>query len=80
MTAYMLSAFLSVGTPEGYFLPDKDAPRYAAKALYMYWGLDKDVSRLEKKYIKIDKRPTLAYIGVVARVVSEKKISYTWRF
>lgn len=80
MTAYMMSAFLAVGTPQGMILPDTEAPRYAAKALYKELGLDRSVSHFEKKYIKLDKRPALAYIGVVARVMSEKKITYTWRF
>ena len=80
MTAYMMSAFLAVGTPQGMILPDKDATRYAAKALYKQLNLDVPVNHFEKKYIKIDKRPVLQYIGVVARVVSEKKVTYRWSF
>ena len=80
MTAYMMSAFLAVGTPVGIALPDQDAPRYLAKALYRELDLDQPVSHFEKKYIKLDKRPVLAYIGIVARAVTEKRVTYRWEF
>ena len=80
MTAYILSASVAIGSPQGEILPDRDAPRYAAKAIYKHLGLDDDVSEWEKKYIKLDKYPQLKYIGIIGRVVSEKQISWQWRF
>lgn len=80
MNSFLLSAALTFGQPVGEILPDQDAPRYIAKALYRELEWDKIVSKLEKKHLKLDKYPELAYIGVVVRVTTEKRITYTWRF
>lgn len=80
MNSFILAGALTFGQPVGEILPDQDAPRYIAKALYRELEWDKIVTRLEKKHLKLDKYPELAYIGIVARVVTEKRVTYTWRF
>lgn len=80
MNSFLLSAALTFGQPVGEILPDRDAPRYIAKALYRELEWNKKVSKLEKKYLKLDKYPELAYIGVVVRIATEQRISHTWRF
>lgn len=80
MNNYVLSTFLSIGNPVGVALPQQDAPRYVAKALYRQYEIDTVVSRFEKRYLQLDKYPELAYIGIVVRVASEGRISYEWRF
>ena len=80
MTSYLLSASLAIGTPSGVALPDNDAPRYAAKAIIRELKWDKSMSRFEKRYIKLDQYPQLKYIGIIARIGTEKRISWEWRF
>jgi hypothetical protein len=80
MNNYVLSTFLSIGNPVGIALPSEDAPRYVAKAIYREMGLDKSVARFEKKHLKLEKYPELAYIGIVVRIATENRISYEWRF
>lgn len=77
---YVLAWGLTFGQPIGNILPDQDAPRYIAKAIYRQQGWDRIVTRIEKKYIKLDDYPELAYIGIVGRIVSERRITYTWEF
>jgi hypothetical protein len=76
----MLSTALTFGQPVGEIMPDRDAPRWVAKALYKDLKLDQIVSKLEKKHLKLDKYYELVYIGIVVRVATEKRISYTWEF
>lgn len=78
MTSYILSASVAIGTPQGEILPDRDAARWAAKAIYRQLELDKSVSSWEKKHIKIDKYPELKYIGIIGRVVTEQRITWRW--
>ena len=80
MNSFILSAALTFGQPVGEVLPDQDAPRYFAKALYKQQGLDKRVSKWEKKHLNLAQYPELAYIGIVVRIVTEKRIGHTWRF
>lgn len=80
MNSFILAGALTFGQPIGEILPDRDAPRYVAKALYKQQGLDKIVSRWEKKYLKLEKYPELAYIGIVVRIATEKRITYRWEF
>jgi len=80
MNSFILSAALTFGQPVGEILPDRDAPRYIAKAVYKEQGLDKIVSKLEKKYLKLEDYPALGYIGVVVRISTEKRITYRWEF
>lgn len=80
MTGIIMSAYVGISSPQGYLLPPQDAPRYVAKALYQEFEMDAIASRIEKKYIKLDDRPELVYLGIVIRVVSEKRISWHWRF
>lgn len=80
VTGVFLSAFLNIGAPDGVSMPTSDAPRYAAKALYRELKLDVTMAHIEKKYLKIDDYEYLLYLGVVARVATEQRISYTWRF
>lgn len=78
MTAYILSASVAIGTPQGEILPDRDAPRWAAKAIYQQLEWDKPVSEWEKKYLKFDKYPELKYIGIIGRVATEQRITWRW--
>ncbi len=80
MNSLILSGFLAIGQPSGQALPDQDASRYAAKALYKQLGLDKSVKRLEKTYVKGDLKKYGGYLGLGIRIATEKRISYTWRF
>jgi len=80
MNSFILAGALTFGQPIGEVLPSKDAPKYIAKALYKQQKLDKIVSRFEKRYLKLDEYPALGYIGIVARVATEKRFTYTWRF
>lgn len=80
MNSFILSLGLTFSQPVGEVLPSNDAPRYIVKALYKELKLDKTVSKLEKKYLKIDQYPKLVYIGIVGRIVTEKRLTYTWRF
>jgi hypothetical protein len=77
---YVLAAGLTFGQPVGHVLPDQDAPRYAAKALYRQLGVDVMVSNWEQRHLQFDKYPELAYIGIVARIATERRVTYTWRF
>lgn len=77
---YVLAWGLAFGQPVGEVLPPEDAPRYALKALAKQYEFDDVVSDWEKKYLHIDKYPELAYIGVIGRIVTERRVSYTWRF
>lgn len=80
MNAFILSTALTFGQPIAEVYPDRDAPRYIAKALYKQQGWDKIVSKWEKKHLKLDEYPELAYIGIVGQIVVEKRISHTWEF
>jgi hypothetical protein len=80
MNSFVLAGALTFGQPVAEVYPDNDAPRYIAKALYREFELDKTVSRLEKKYLKLDDYPVLGYIGIVARIATERRVTYTWRF
>lgn len=78
MNSLVLSMFLSVNSPQG--LPDRDAPKYAAKAMYKELNLDEVTRRLEKRLVGKNLREYGGYVILVARVVSENKISYRWEF
>ena len=80
MTGYILSASVAIGTPQGEILPDQDAARWAAKAIVKELEWDKMASRFEKKHLKLDKYPELMYIGIIARVASEQRITWRWEF
>lgn len=80
MNSFILSAVLTFGQPVGEILPDRDASRYIAKALYQETKLDKAVSRFEKKYIRLDKYPELVYAGIIVRGITEKRVTYRWEF
>lgn len=80
MNSFVLSAAITLTNPVGGALDDSDAARYVIKAAYKSFKLDQIVSKIEKKHLKLDKYPELGYIGLVARVVTEKRVTYTWRF
>ena len=80
MTSYILSASLAIGTPSGVALPDRDAIRYAAKAIVRELNWDKKLSKFEKKHIGIDNYPELKYIGIIARIGTERRITWRWEF
>jgi hypothetical protein len=80
MNSFILAGALTFGQPVAEIYPDEDAPRYIAKAIYEEFDLGKTVSRIEKKYLKLDDYPELIYIGVIGRIVSERRVTYTWRF
>ncbi len=80
MNSLILSAALTFGQPIGEVLPDRDAPRYIAKALYSDLELDQKVSKLEKKYLKLDKYWALGYIGIVLKISTEQRVTHTWEF
>lgn len=80
VNSFILAGALTFNPPVMEVLPPQDAPRYVAKALYKELELDEKVSQLEKKYIMLDKYPELAYIGVVVRIIQDKRITYTWTF
>ena len=76
----ILSGFLAIGDPVGVALPDRDAPKYIAKALYREYDLNVVVKRLEKRHLKKEWRKYGGYIGLSIRIATEKRISYEWRF
>ena len=78
VNSLILSMFLSVNTQQG--LPDRDAPKYVAKAVYKELNLDEITKRLEKRYVGNDLRKYGGYAILVTRIVSENKISYNWEF
>lgn len=80
MNGFILAGALTFGQPVYEVLPDNDAPRYALKAVYQQSGLNKIVSRWEKKHLKFDRHPELVYIGVVGRIATEKRITWRWEF
>ena len=80
MNSYLLSAALAVNTPTGQGLPDQDAPRYIAKALYREYSLDKIVKRLEKKHVPKGVKKYAPYVGIGIRIATEKQITYRWEF
>lgn len=82
MSGYILSAFLTLPiTPDaGYANPEQEAMRRVSQALYKEFELDKTVKRLEKKYVDEDIKEYVGYTGIVVRIVTEKRVTYTWRF
>lgn len=80
MNGLVLSAFVSIGTPQGYILPDQDAPRYAAKAIYKELGWDEHVKRIEKRHLPKWAKDYGGYVGLGIRIATEKRVSYTWKF
>lgn len=78
MNSLILGMFLSVNSPQG--LPDRDASKYAAKAIYKELNLDVITKRLEKRLVGKDLRKYGGYAILVVRVVSDNKISYRWEF
>lgn len=80
MNSFMLAGALTFGQPIGEVLPPQDAPRYIAKALYKDSELQTVVSKLERHYLPLDKYPEIAYIGIIGRVVVEKRVTWEWRF
>ena len=80
MNSFVLAGALTFGQPVAEILPDQDAPRYIAKALYQELELNKVVSKWEDKYLKVDEYPELIYIGIVGRIATERRVTYTWRF
>lgn len=80
VNSFIIAGALTFGQPVGQSLPDNDATKYIVKAMYYELEWDKIVTRVEKKHLKLDKYPELTYIGIVARIVTEKRVTYTWRF
>ena len=80
MTSFIMAGALTMGQPIENIMPPQDAPRYIAKALYKEMALDRVVSKWEDKYLKLDEHPELAYIGVIARIGIEQRVTYEWRF
>jgi hypothetical protein len=80
MNSYLLAGYLALTPYQAYAGDERDAGKYLAKALYIEYGISGYLSRFEKRYLKFDKYPELSYIGVVARVGIERRITYTWRF
>lgn len=80
MTAFIMAGALTMGQPTQDVLPDKDATKYIAKALYSELNLKQTVDHIENKYLKLDRYPELIYIGLIGRVALEKRITWEWRF
>ena len=80
MNSLVFSALVTFGQPQGEIMPDRDAARFAARAVYKDLEWDKKVSNLEKKYLKLDKYPELSYIGIVVKIATEKRIEHRWEF
>ncbi len=80
MNEFILTAYLAITPPQGYSDPTAEASKYIAKALYKEFHIDKAVSRIEKRNLNVDTIRYISYIGIVSRVVTEKRATYTWRF
>lgn len=80
MNNIVLATYLAIGSPNGVTMPDDQAPRYAAKALYKHLEWDQHVNRLEKRYLSKDLKKYGGYVILVTRVATERRVSYTWRF
>lgn len=80
MTGLIMSAYVGILSPNGHAMSPNDAPRYALKAVYKQLELDKSVRQWEKRHINIAKYNELLYIGIITRIVVEKRVSYRWEF
>lgn len=80
MNALLLSGFLAVQQPIGFENPEKEALRYLSKAVYYELDLGTKVKHIEKKYTPEPIKKYGPYIGVSIRVITEKRLSYTWTF
>jgi hypothetical protein len=57
-----------------------DAVKALIKASYKQADIDKHVKTLEKKHVPKELKTWGGYTVMVARIVTEGKISYEWRF
>ena len=80
VNSFMLAGALTFGQPVAEVMPDQDAPRYVAKAMYRELDLDDVVSEWERKYFDLDDYPELLYIGVIVRIGTERRITWQWEF
>lgn len=80
VNSFILVGALTFGQPVGEMLPDQDAPRYIAKAVYKQYSLDKVVNRIEKRYLPKPVKKYGGYIGIGIRLATEKRFTYTWKF
>lgn len=72
-TAILLSPELARGN-------ETAALKAFMKATYVQTGMNKQVKVLEKELINDDLRQYGGYIAIVAKLVTERKISYEFRF
>jgi hypothetical protein len=80
VNSFILAGALTFGQPVAEVMPDQDAPRYVVKALYRELDLNDVVSELEKKYLNIEDYPEIVYIGIIGRIVTERRVTYRWEF
>lgn len=80
MNSLVLAAYVAIGTPDGHTLPDEDAPRWAAKALYKQMEWDQYVNRLEERYLSKDLKKYGGYGILVVQLATQRRFSHTWRF
>lgn len=57
-----------------------DAVKALMKASYKYTNTDKKVKEIEKRHIPQEWREIGGYTIMVARIFTEGKVSYEWRF
>lgn len=79
MNGFLLSGFLMVQNPVPFADPQREALRYGAKALFVELDL-KDYFKELEKYVPPEVKPYAPYVGIAGRLISEKRISYTWSF
>ena len=81
VSSFVLSVSLAVAPVDtAYADPSGEAVKHIGKAFYKQFKVDNYLSRLERKYLSDDIRKYGSMIGITARMIAEKKITYTWRF
>lgn len=72
-SAILLSPELARGS-------ETQALRAFMKATYLQTGMDKSVKNIEKEYVTDSMRAYGGYVAVLAKVFTERKITYEFRF
>ena len=80
MQGYLLSGFLAIQSGPVFDNPEKEAVRHLGKALVYELELDKVGKRIEKRHVPKKLKEYAPYIGIVVRIGTERRISYTWEF
>lgn len=78
--ATVLTLYTSYPIDRVYDNPEQEAIRNLGKAAYKQFNIDDYVDVLEKRYMPEWIVRNAGTVVVIAKIIDEQRISYTWRF